>query len=792
MATYRITGPDGHQYNITAPDDATQEQVLAYAQAQYAGAPAPAPGPAPGPGPGPAPGPGAWAGVGPRTRLENRIGTLKTIMDYATDYNKAAGTGLGVGFGDFALGLQSLAGKTVKAAGDVFAPPRTLSSLVTDQVPMNGVQKVGKWLVDDAEQGRKKLAAELAPYKEARPLSAGGGEIAGNLALAVPATRMLGSAVATMGPPLRMAKVLTPLGESIATGGMRVGGPLAEAKGASAVAQRVATRTAGGAISGGATAGVLDPESAGTGAMIGGALPLVIMGTFGLGKWGIDMTKKLFTSPSSKAADTILDAAGAKTPEQVAAVREALNTPRPSPIGEELTVPQILQLPGVSQLQRTLQNAGDKTLPARHATQEAQRMAALNRVSQIDGTTQQAAQRFGNELETWAGAANADAKKAVSAAYEAVDPTDVTLFRLPVAEMRGARDQYLGRGTFGTGKSAAQAIDTAEGMTVTRGRDPLTGAEVAVDRLSPFREVQNLRSSIGEAAAAAQAKGANKEYAALSKMVKEIDDALDRVAAGRGSADEIFPRNVVDQWRQANDMHAERIARFETGPQRAMWRKGGDGQPVAQGGELAPKFFNSSRGQSADIASFNRLAGTDFPNDGLKNYAVTDFADQTAKFELSPTNVGNWVDRRSGAIEGLFNEGEQGVLKGVQDSLERSAKAETLGAATGSNTAQNANSLLKLGLWDSPWMNAAATRIPGVKHFATPMLKSLKDKAREAVVEDVAGLLSDPQALNEVLAARLVSRPAALPGPSSGVAQGLLYPAGRASVRAAPLLLTSP
>lgn len=770
MATYRITGPDGGQYDITAPDDATQEQVLAYAQAKYAGAPAPG------------------AGKQQSTALENRMGTLKTI----SDYNNAIGRGAAVGFGDFALGLQSLAGKTVKAAGDVFAPPRTLSSLVTDEVPMNRVQKAGKWLVDDAEQGRKKLAAELAPDKEKHPWSAGGGEIAGNLALAIPATRVLGSAVAMAGPPMRMAGVMTPLGESIATGGMRVGGPLAEAKGASAVAQRVATRAAGGAISGGATAGVLDPESAGTGAMIGGLTPLAIMGAFGAGKWGIDMAKKLFTSPSSKAADTILDAAGAKTPEQVAAVREALNTPRPSPIGEELTVPQILQVPGVSQLQRTLHNAGDKTLPARHATQEAQRVAALNRVSQIDGTTQQAAQRFGNELEAWAGPANERARSAVSAAYEAVDPANVTMFRLPVGEMRGARDQYLGRGTFGTGNRAAQAIDTAEGMSVTRGRDPLTGADVAVDRLSPFREVQNLRSSIGEAAATAQANGANKEYAALSKMVKEIDDALDRVASGRGSVDEIFPRNVVDQWRRANDMHAERIARFETGPQRSMVRQGGDGQPVAQGGELAPKFFNSSGGQSADIASFNRLAGGDFASDTLKNYAVTDLASQTAKGNLSATKVGNWMDRRSGAIEGLFNEGERGTLKGVQDSLERSAQAETLGMATGSNTAQNANSLLNLGLWDSPWVNAAATRIPGVRHFATPMLKGLKDKAREAAVEDVAGLLSNPQALNEVLAARLVSRPAALPGPGSRAAKSLLYPAGRASVRAAPLLLTSP
>ena len=36
MATYEITSPDGQRLEITAPDDATQEQVLAYAQANFA------------------------------------------------------------------------------------------------------------------------------------------------------------------------------------------------------------------------------------------------------------------------------------------------------------------------------------------------------------------------------------------------------------------------------------------------------------------------------------------------------------------------------------------------------------------------------------------------------------------------------------------------------------------------------------------------------------------------------------------------------------------------------------
>lgn len=48
MAKYRITAPDGSTYEVTAPDDATEAQVLAYAQQNYqqpaSAAPAPAPG----------------------------------------------------------------------------------------------------------------------------------------------------------------------------------------------------------------------------------------------------------------------------------------------------------------------------------------------------------------------------------------------------------------------------------------------------------------------------------------------------------------------------------------------------------------------------------------------------------------------------------------------------------------------------------------------------------------------------------------------------------------------------
>ena len=35
MPTYEITSPDGRRFQVTAPEGATQDQVLAYAQQNY-------------------------------------------------------------------------------------------------------------------------------------------------------------------------------------------------------------------------------------------------------------------------------------------------------------------------------------------------------------------------------------------------------------------------------------------------------------------------------------------------------------------------------------------------------------------------------------------------------------------------------------------------------------------------------------------------------------------------------------------------------------------------------------
>lgn len=91
----------------------------------------------------------------------------------------------------------------------------------------------------------------------------------GRLATEVAGTMPIGGIV---GNGLKAAGA-TRLGTAVASGGMQTGAPAATTL--AGKAGDMALRTAGGVISGGATAGAVDPEMAGTGAVVGGAVPVV-------------------------------------------------------------------------------------------------------------------------------------------------------------------------------------------------------------------------------------------------------------------------------------------------------------------------------------------------------------------------------------------------------------------------------------------------------------------------------------------------------------------------------------
>jgi len=809
---------------------------------------------------------GVTTAVAPSTGFSRRaqtaalplVGPTLAALDINPDM-PAIAKGIASGFAD--LG-NTLINRMTKVGTDALPdsplidprlrrPAVGIANLVTGQRPMSQAER---------ENAERSASLEDFNRENASPWFSGG-RLAGNIAATYPIGGVLAAPVRAAAP------VLAPLADAIATGGFRTG--LAPATLAGRVGN-VALRAAGGSATGGAAAGLVNPDDAAVGAMIGGVLPPALQGINKAGDLAGRAYRALAVSPTTAAARSVLDVGGFATPAQIAEVQAALRAQGPAIVGEGPTVSQILQNPEISQLERTVRNTpgGAPALIARDQAQNAARLGVLNDVAPVAVDLPAARTNFGNTIAPLASDARNTASRQVRQAFDAVDPFNETRFYVPLPEMEASKAKFLGPGTFGTGSKAQAAIDTAtgvgtevlpavaparmpgvnrQGQTITdaikalggikqdspgaqalagelhdlkqagggmraliqngRGQSPDTlaqamhaqgfipnddpatllevlrlhakgdkvyssgadrgntfrigkeaaqgdapGAEV-IRKTVPFQTVQNLRSSIGEAAEQARMKGANKEAAALDGMKADIDKRVNLVSIGQGDAAEHFPPDMVAQWRKAIEMHADKQDRFARGPQSNMFRKGGDGNYVAEGGELAPKFFSPRQSQAEDIAALQRMRLGPDVTDSLKSYATTDASQRvTGDGTLRSKAFNDWLDAHGGAVRGLFDDGERARLTGVGADLKRASDARDLGRAAGSNTSQNVQNALGLGMLDSRAVNMLASRTPFVGKFTGPMLDALRESAKRGKAARLGGLLSDPAELDRAIA----------------------------------------
>lgn len=115
-----------------------------------------------------------------------------------------------------------------------------------------GATETGRALVEDAARRQAQEEQKIAAYKEQHPMLTGTGELAGEMLGTAPVGGILGKAVGGVAPGL---------GRAIQTSGM--------------TGTSLPTRMAGGAITGGASAALINPEEAATGAGIGAAIPVI-------------------------------------------------------------------------------------------------------------------------------------------------------------------------------------------------------------------------------------------------------------------------------------------------------------------------------------------------------------------------------------------------------------------------------------------------------------------------------------------------------------------------------------
>lgn len=180
--------------------------------------------------------------------------------------------GLSKGIGDVMFGGQKLLGRGLSAIG------------ATD---------TGKALIEDAARRQAQEEATLAPYKQQHPFLAGAGEIGGQIIGTAPMGMGMANALGAIPGVAKAApNVLT----AIRSGGVDAG----TAKGLSGLA----TRMAGSGLTGYTSAGIINPEEAKTGGIIGLALPMVgplIKGGVQAGKNALGLSTGVGTRPLEEA-----------------------------------------------------------------------------------------------------------------------------------------------------------------------------------------------------------------------------------------------------------------------------------------------------------------------------------------------------------------------------------------------------------------------------------------------------------------------------------------------------------
>jgi hypothetical protein len=721
---YQVKGPDGVLHIISGPDDATPDQIVAAAAQLIPQPAAPA-----------ADEPGAIASLG---------------------------AGLGEGFGKTVLGAQSLAGKGIRALGGVLPghSDTSLTTLVTGQkTPGNFIERAGDWLVNDAAQGREKIAGENKPFADAHPLMNSTGQVGGEIVATLPVGGVIGKAIGAGAKALpAAARVLDPLATAASSGGLKTGISTATLAGKAA---DVGARMAGGAMTGGAGTLMVDPDHAAAGAIMGAAVPPVLKGAAALAskaapyvlppiKAAATSIANTVRSPATQGAHELMTALDL-TPGQLGDVLDKLrNAPELVP-GSRPTVSQALQMPQASVLERVVgaSPGGTRVLDAKGIQSDA-RNAALNGVAPVDPSGYaEARDNLGRAVTKEVIPAERDASKRVSRQYEEIDPNDEARVSLPTGGMESAANTFVGPGTVGQGSVARSMVSEAGKLS----NDDLRAS---------WRETQRLRSSLGDAIEVAKAKGHKQEAAALTEQLKAIDATVTRLGNGNLYEGEAWAPEMGDAWADANAAHAAKMDRFHTGPQASIFRS----TNPAQGGEVGQLFWGNRPGIADDVDSFRKLIGDNPALLGqFRSMVTTDAADKATQGDILGQKFVDWTENMLPGLKRAFDSHEVQTLQNIAADVKRAGAAAKLGRDGGSDTYQKAANALDNGFWDTAAVKMLMDHIPGVSLVGAPIRASLAESAGKAKARRLADLLVDPRAAAAALSG-------AQPGPARAAVQG--------------------
>ncbi|MGJ7613937.1 MULTISPECIES: glucosaminidase domain-containing protein [unclassified Variovorax] len=218
------------------------------------------------------------------------------------------------------------------------------------------------------QQGKQDFADEYGGSS-----LASAGRVGGNILATLPVGPALGAGAKVMG--------MERLGNALASGGMTAAQKVAP--GLVNGAADLGIRSLGGAITGGITAGAIDPNSAGLGAAVGGALPIVGKAATVAGNALGSAVRPFYAAGQQRIAGDVLRNTATNPTNALSQLRGSA----PVVPGSMPTTAMAAGDEGLAALSRTMQNSTPEYASALAARQTAQNQARSSAIEGIAGNT---------------------------------------------------------------------------------------------------------------------------------------------------------------------------------------------------------------------------------------------------------------------------------------------------------------------------------------------------------------------------------------------------------------------
>lgn len=370
----------------------------------------------------------------------------------------------------------------------------------------------------------------------------------------------------------------------------------------------MALRTAGGAITGGLSAGAVNPEDAGVGAGIGAITP----GLLQLAGWAGKSVYNAVKGGQPNAGKLLAQALGVSDAELPGIIAAANNAPAEIVPGSKLTFSQALQTqgkntPGAKMLERVVAGGpGGDPLLKRFANQGEARMAALQAqgAETYQGAAGDLATRYGDKIGAIVRTQKGDEAAARKAAWQAIygqAERDGVALRFPLDLMDDAM-RPLGRGTVGAGGDArslvaeANKIGTYEVPPITFGKSAAGGKQEslldAVKRAGGINQNTVSSKLLGGEVSTLREGGLGRvvfknKGQSVAKMAEKMHEA--------GFIPDEDPATLIDLLRNAGKSTFSRGADMESTYRAMAERAMGDAPDAAQRFEQAVPFEEFQR-----------------------------------------------------------------------------------------------------------------------------------------------------------------------------------------------------